>query len=52
VAAFLAVVGSYTRLSAGGNSAFLFYTFAVAAILNGVEETLIVCSSANPYDES
>ena len=51
VAAFLAVVGFLHAIISGRHSPFLFYTFAVAAILNGIEETLVCLLVCNPYDD-
>ena len=51
VAAFVAVMGFLHAIIRGRHSAFLFYTFAAAAILNGIEETLLCLLVRNPYDD-
>jgi CDP-diacylglycerol--glycerol-3-phosphate 3-phosphatidyltransferase len=51
VAAFMAVMGFLHAIINGRHSAFLFYAFAAAAILNGIEETLLCLLVRNPYDD-
>jgi phosphatidylglycerophosphate synthase len=50
-AAFIGIVGLLHAILRARHSHFLFYTFAVAAILNGVEETLVCLLVRNPYDD-
>ena len=50
-AAFIGIVGLLHAILRARHSHFLFYTFAVAAILNGIEETLVCLLVRNPYDD-